>query len=334
MQHSNERFDHGSFQLAPNKNLSLPNLKVYDTPQRRKIRQLLGSADGTGQKFLTGIGGNGKSHNLALFVQEQKSVKNVVLYINTMERWIWFPRLIHAELWKAAVDGGIAVAGFTDSPTPAFTREFDYKLFMAHAYAVLDSCQTTGKRFFFVADQDNILSKQAQNKSKMVMNFDDFDGVINTIPSHVKILSASDNNEGWNRRNWTDRIVHYPEPVPEDVIGELFPKLGDATSDIRQMLRDEFNNYPLMLHIVNWFLQTGGPTDVDQVRKHLQKTISDKVVRYRTALSVEQQKFVFSGVYGVRDSFSEWDVYDHNHYYVAPVSHGGGDHTCTVSSDP
>ena len=142
------------------------NLKVYDTPQRRKIRQLLGSADGTGQKFLTGIGGNGKSHNLALFVQEQKSVKNVVLYINTMERWIWFPRLIHAELWKAAVDGGIAVAGFTDSPTPAFTREFDYKLFMAHAYAVLDSCQTTGKRFLFVADQDNILSQTGAKQIK------------------------------------------------------------------------------------------------------------------------------------------------------------------------
>eukprot|EP00759_Apiculatamorpha_spiralis_P044004 PhF_6_TR41130/c1_g1_i1/m.62296 len=79
-----------------------PDLVIYDTNQRRKIRaELLRMAMRSHQTgtYLTGVGGNGKSHNLALFAQHAKALGHAVVYINTLKAWLRHANLLPIVTW-------------------------------------------------------------------------------------------------------------------------------------------------------------------------------------------------------------------------------------------
>ena len=69
-------------------------IAIYDTDERREIRDeltkrlLSSSADTPHQVVLTGMGGTGKSHNLAYWVQQQREAGHMVVYVNDMQDWI------------------------------------------------------------------------------------------------------------------------------------------------------------------------------------------------------------------------------------------------------
>ena len=68
----------------------------YDTAIRKDVRgrltEYLGGADTEDpvRLVLTGMGGMGKSHNLALWVLEQRNAGHMVVYVNDMDDWLRF----------------------------------------------------------------------------------------------------------------------------------------------------------------------------------------------------------------------------------------------------
>lgn len=76
---------------------------VYDTKQRVAIRQLVKDTlwkdhPLLNKMYITGVGGNGKSHNLALLVTELRAEGHVVVFIHDIERWIDRPSILLDEL--------------------------------------------------------------------------------------------------------------------------------------------------------------------------------------------------------------------------------------------
>jgi hypothetical protein len=100
----------------------------YDTAVRKKARGRLteylsgACAEDRVRRVLTGMGGMGKSHNLARWVLDQRDAGHMVVYVNDMQNWIdagdeYIFREIEFALyrwrgWKCGADG---FAGFTSS---------------------------------------------------------------------------------------------------------------------------------------------------------------------------------------------------------------------------
>ena len=89
-----DRFDPGTF-------------LVYDTQQRYDIRnqlwQLARDASELGGRaaYVTGVGGNGKSHNLALFVKQARDAGALVAYVHDAEAFVSVP----GNLFEAVMFG-------------------------------------------------------------------------------------------------------------------------------------------------------------------------------------------------------------------------------------
>jgi hypothetical protein len=86
-------------------------VKIYETPGRRKLWEFLDSRLRTGtsrQVAVTGVGGNGKSHALALWTSSQQEKGHLVVYVPTCDifaaPWgqVLYDLLQHATMcmWK------------------------------------------------------------------------------------------------------------------------------------------------------------------------------------------------------------------------------------------
>jgi hypothetical protein len=98
-------------------------------------------------------------------------------------------------------------------------------------------------KLILVADQDNKLQHRisvdpTDDASKFIT------AVITRFSFDAVILSASANNEGWDRRNWANRVVQAAEPVPTEAAKELFP-MAFTNDTLREYVEGHLSGYPL-----------------------------------------------------------------------------------------
>ena len=270
--------------------------KVFDTDQRQAIRQQLwvhatatlarNNPEEVEEAYVTGVGGNGKSHNLALFVHQARQAGAAVAYIHDMQTWLRDSRLVMKELCFAATNA--AVGEPVVKRLQEMYKELDangWKAVRDATTALRGTCTAKGVPFIIVIDQDNRLHSI---KADRPLQFEAYDRMIISMKAHLIVLGASANNEGWDRRKWPNRIEHYPEPVPSECRAELFP-MTQANADVKQMLEVEFNNYPLMLGVAEREIAAGKRTRAE-VMKVLAKQITNKNSTFQSQVAGANDK--------------------------------------------
>eukprot|EP00759_Apiculatamorpha_spiralis_P006955 PhF_6_TR14143/c0_g1_i1/m.22623 len=306
-------------------------LVVYDTAQRRTIRstllQMALNATSRNRVYLTGIGGSGKSHNLALFAQQAKELGHVVVYINTVEAWVQFPNLLSIAAWQAAIAvastakaRGVPIPSFLQKPCPrpsSSGKGLD-KVELDGTVELRDLCDALGIRLIFIVDQENHLHRASPSDSSQISE------CINSVPAHLAVLSASANNEGWVIRNWKKKIQHYPEPVPGDVILKLFPHMAlfkkqneNDYRHLRALLMEEYNNYPLMLHRADMYLQYLPNSTVPEIANELKNELRQQIMYFWEKVHTNPLKLLDAtkSVWEGEQIRMEPKCYDKNHFY-------------------
>ena len=217
-------------------------IAIYDTDVRREIRDeltkrlLSSSADTSHQVVLTGMGGTGKSHNLAYWVQQQREAGHMVVYVNDMQDWIkGGDQYIFKEIefglcnWKYWSDS-IATLDKVSTWLETVPDYADLKLWLKNWTAKMKELQCVGPsvytldpvtciaalrrvvdaasstfggetkpRLLFVVDQDNRLQKMWKESDYPNLNHPEayhINRVITTNNAHLTVASASANNEG------------------------------------------------------------------------------------------------------------------------------------------
>ncbi len=101
------------------------------------------------------------------------------------------------------------------------------------------------RQLILVADQDNRLHRE------IAINEPNLSGTILTVRDMIahlefdmKVLSASANNEGWERRGWGHEIEQDIDRVPAHLAGELF-KDAAANEALRRLVESKYSGYPL-----------------------------------------------------------------------------------------
>jgi hypothetical protein len=236
------------------------DFSVFDTKQRHDIRaklwelaesdlrksqsalqKTLDISDVHAQAYVTGVGGNGKSHNLALFVQQARDAGAVVLYIHDMQLWLNAPQIFFKELRFAVAQWNQRHLDKDPLAVPSLVKQILNLPISESRKATNDDavgeatrllcarCTAVGVPFLVVIDQDNRLNKLTTEDKEM---FTRYNRMVLAMQPHLLVLGASANNEGWDRRSWPNRIEHLPEPVPAPCIAALFPRTqgdqGDA----------------------------------------------------------------------------------------------------------
>ena len=307
---------------------------MYDTAHRHEIRTKLwklaktGLASSPEVSYVTGVGGNGKSHNLALFVQQAREAGAVVAYIHDMQLWLNNALVLIHEL-KFAVEQWNATHG-KDHPikipkgmqkllrlnvAEGARRTTDFTVLEA-TVALRSTCSAKGVPIIIVIDQDNRLHKLMTPPDPKYFVYNH---MITAMQPHLIVLGASANNEGWDRRNWPNRIEHYPEAVPEEWLAELFPKT-QARRDIAGMLSTDFNNYPLMVGMAENALvkaKDGRAVARSEVLFQLGNAVLEKINNFKIPDPIRfvqtTTKYLDTGL--LIDENAEL-CYDFNHAYV------------------
>ena len=310
-------------------------LKAYDTAQRHAIRQALwghatsscanGNPHDTKKVYVTGVGGNGKSHNLALFVHQARQAGAAVAYIHDMQQWLDDPLMILREIRFAASNAGLETPAVV---TKILSKELDdaqratKENKIAEATRTLrGSCTAKGVPFIVVIDQDDRLNRL---RGKQPLTFCRFDGMIRTMKPHLLVLGGSANNECRNERDWPRRIEHYPEPVPAEWRADLFPKT-QASDEIKRMMEDDFDNYPLMLAAAEAALLAGA-TSKAVVLQALVKSLTARINGFVSDLFTEKQSDVLAPRFiettemfldKDRTDYADFLVFDRDRSYVS-----------------
>lgn len=285
-------------------------ITIYETRERKKIREALSSRvrnsrdNDPAKVVLTGMGGMGKSHNLAYWVQQQREEGHLVVYVNDMEDWIeWGDMYIFSEIvfglcnwayWGGAVDlnkvstlsaahawlrnpDGVKLQSdlekwadkrmkdlsgytvFSDDPRADMAllrRVVD----AANAYEESSGAGETHKRrrLLLVVDQDNRLQKMwsGSDRPRHDANPQAFhiDRMIVENWAHLRVASASANNEGWVRRGWGDTLVqlaHGLEPEDADaMIRRLLAPHNLYSKTVSGRIQEGTGNCPLDIQLV------------------------------------------------------------------------------------
>ena len=298
-------------ELGQSERFAEGRIAIYDTDVRRGIREelssrVLNSGKKPSRVVLTGMGGTGKSHNLAYWVQQQREAGHMVVYVNDMQDWIeggdkyilkeiefgmcnwkyWsddiasvddVSTLIVKHPWLKTPDGldlqrrlDSSVAKMkelqsTDSEVYVFTLNPSAWL---HALRrVVDAANESGAssrlggetkpRLLFVVDQENRLQNMWSGSDYPNLIHPDayhINKVITNNSAHLTVASASANNEGWERRGWTDKLVqsaHGLEPQDADsMIKRLLAPLDLYSEAISARIQVETNNSPLDIKLL------------------------------------------------------------------------------------
>ena len=254
----------------------LTMLEVFDTEVRKDVRRQLKKliAEEERKIFVTGPGGTGKSFNLARFVMEMRAEGHVVAYVPTMDNVIDSPatlvdELIHAigiaasrraanEILKRSLldlQAKLKVLQYGGA-SASTTRKKIQAVHKAYELTA-QCCCSAGRwsspnqsdpptdfsfpmRFIAVMDQDNLWKYSKQGRAERLFA-SLLKLTISTLPCQ-RVLCASANNEGWERRNWPVHVYHGVDRVPAAYLKNLNPWL---TAEQWDMLEEEYAGYPL-----------------------------------------------------------------------------------------
>jgi hypothetical protein len=344
---------------------------VYDTDARWGIRSRLwdlakdavstamsrsAPSSQVHKAFVTGVGGNGKSHNLALFVHQAREAGALVVYAHDAQQFVEKPQYLFencifgVRLWAATahkasplsraltathdatrqptgtdvllrVDPDEALLGALCSTLIELNNDGTDQRFLKSTNEVrklYNICTRAGVPLILVMDQDNRL-----NRTRPPL-LDDREFLLQAFPAHLKVLGASANNEGWERRNWDNRIEHYPEPVPKNSSKELFPTLAGAP-DLTDILETEFEGFPLAFNLAEAELLKRDPSeavDVRQIVDNIRRSLFAKASHYFEAVKRDQKVFQLSQSHeALREGYEKkplplLPVYDRNFCYL------------------
>ena len=201
---------------------------------------------------MTGIGGEGKSHNLLRFAHEQRKAGNLTVYIPTAEQFVTSHVKALCYAWRTALHSfdplkfpeihfqfgdGLAPEIQTSKVTAKINQVWSANTSCSPEKFKADAEEIVGlltalavesnKRHCMIIDQDNRLWRSAavltrnfgQTIASSTSTLIALD-LLQRIEPHLLILCASANNEGWEMRQWP-QLVLYPEPVPDDMLGEV-----------------------------------------------------------------------------------------------------------------
>jgi hypothetical protein len=142
---------------------------------------------------------------------------------------------------------------------------------------------------------------------------------ITRCPSHLLVLSASDNNEGWERRRGTFNLSlrHYPERLLRTVVPYLFPELSRDYPELVDTLLREYNHM-LCFNLANAArVNCDRPATTESIIDQIESHYGDKMESYLTRLGDEELKLkatlaMRSLKFGLKDGPG---VYDRNSVY-------------------
>jgi hypothetical protein len=264
--------DNGRFDI------DVDRVVLFDSPARLRVRCAVWRHMAklvrrpTDKIVITGVGGNGKSHNVMLLVKELRDEGHVVVYVHDIERLLDDPwdvllrellfGLCRADLAAEVIDhawtfihkhfvtaaspelGGPWVLGKTALGMKGGSATLiDLKELMATLRVqILKHDKDENRRIIFVGDQDNKLHRALE--TRLDDDVRTVDQMIHRLPFDMKVLSASANNEGWVRRGWRNVIEQDIDEVPDKFAKRLFPNAsGDGA--LVEEVKSKYNGYPL-----------------------------------------------------------------------------------------
>ena len=284
-------------------------VQIFDTVQRGTIRRQLhrfvdeSNANMPSQVFVTGVGGNGKSHNLIQFVMECRGRDHIVAYINTLESCVRDPQIFVTEI-EFALNRAIAASSdlreklvtfealanvVVDDGSGRIRIDFQYRQyadrraffqsFTRLVTSIRDCCASGGKKFVLVADQDNRVqqAKFAGTSPERVANAQLVDDLILGLPFHTTIVSASANNEAWetDKSEWR-QLRHFSEPVPQTAATQIYPTASKC-DEMRQFVEHDLGGHPLAWKMAELSCTTF-PADVQRAIDEVTRTMSNLVL--------------------------------------------------------
>lgn len=263
---------------------------IYDNKERIAARAKLRNsivmgADNSHKVGFRGLGGVGKSHNLLRFVAEQRAAGDCVVYIHTCADLRESPRRVVAGALVNALEA------FDPAGTNAEAARLRTKLLgwgrkipapwrhdrvsalsmIKRARAVVAAQQ---KNFLVVMDQENRLWSPALMPT---VELKWARGFVKAVEGNLVVVSASDNNEGHEKRGWEHVIVQAPSPMPEEfalkllreAAGNHYPMCFSPESQEFNILKLQIEHYnggfaPMEVgHICDHFREVNASTNHD-----------------------------------------------------------------------